>query len=324
MSRETTNAPVAPAHRSKTWSRAITAALFVVVCLTWGTTWLGIEVAVETVPPLTAAGLRFLITFPLFLLFAKLKGEPLLFPRDRRGFFAFVVMLYFVLPYFLLNFGEQYVSSGLTSLLFSTMPVFTLVLSAVLLGERITFSQVAGITIGFMSLFLILVSEGVGLGHRGFAGVAAILCAAIMHASSYVMTKRKGSSVSVITFNTLPTGIAGATLFVAGWLIERPDLGQASRESLIALAYLGLVASVGGFITYFHLLKRSSPVFLSFIFIIFPVVSLVIGSWHEGKPISGRFVLLMALLLAGFALTKVPLRWKPLAWVSGRRANPTT
>lgn len=53
----------------------VTAVLFLVVCISWGTTWLGIKIAVESVPPLTAAGLRFLIAFPLFLLFARLRHE---------------------------------------------------------------------------------------------------------------------------------------------------------------------------------------------------------------------------------------------------------
>jgi putative membrane protein PagO len=311
--------------RPDSWrSRLLTAVLFTIVCLTWGTTWLGIRVAVQTVPPLTAAGARFLITFPLFLILARIKREPLLFPRGRRGYFAFVVLGYFTIPYFLINYGEQHVSSGLTALLFSTMPVFTMLFSTILLRERITLWQLIGIAVGFMSLLLILVSEEVGMGYRELAGVAAILGAAVLHAISYVMAKRNGAAIGVITFNTLPVGVAGAGLFLAGWLVERPVVALVSRDSILALAYLGVVASVGGFITYFHLLKRSSPVFLSFIFIIFPVVSLLVGSWYEAKPISVRFALLFALLLGGFVLTKVPGGPRRLGWLSGRPAAPTT
>jgi putative membrane protein PagO len=57
--------------------------LFAVVCLTWGTTWLGIKLAVQTVPPLTASGLRFLLAFPF------------LFPRAQRGLFVLIVVFYF-------------------------------------------------------------------------------------------------------------------------------------------------------------------------------------------------------------------------------------
>ncbi|WP_414705356.1 EamA family transporter, partial [Pseudomonas sp.] len=72
MSTSTVLVSSAAAH--KPWLAGfITSLLFLIVCLSWGTTWLGIKIAVESVPPLTAAGLRFLIAFPLFLAFAALR-----------------------------------------------------------------------------------------------------------------------------------------------------------------------------------------------------------------------------------------------------------
>lgn len=285
----------------------ITALLFLTVCLSWGTTWLGIKIAVETVPPLTAAGLRFLIAFPLFLSFALIRGDSILFPRSHIGFFVFVTLCYFSLPYYLLNYGETHVSSGLTALLFSCMPVFILMFSAAFLRERIYLSQVVGIAIGFGSLFMILRSQGLSLDHAEFTGVLAILCAAVLHALCYVVTKQKGAAISVITFNTLPMGVAGLMLFLVSLGVERPDFSAISARSWCALAYLGLCASVGGFIVYFFLLKRMSPVILSFVFIIFPVFAVIIGSWYEGLPISQDLALYSVVLLGGFAITKMPM-----------------
>ena len=79
----------------------------------------------------------------------------------------------------------------------------------------------------------------------------------------------KGSAISVITYNTLPIGIAGLMLFLAGLWFETPTFDAITLRSWSALFYLGLVASVGGFIVYFMLLKRLSPIILSFVFIIF-------------------------------------------------------
>lgn len=288
----------------------ITSLLFLIVCLSWGTTWLGIKIAVESVPPLTAAGLRFLIAFPLFLGFAWLRREPLLFPRESRWFFAFVTLAYFSLPYYLLNYGEMHVSSGLTALLFSCMPVFILIFSAVLLREKIYASQVVGIAIGFGSLFMIIRSQGLHLDQAEILGVLAILGAAILHALCYVVTKKQGSAISVITYNTLPIGLAGLMLFVAGYAVEAPQFSSISLRSWSALLYLGLVASVGGFIVYFMLLKRLSPIILSFVFIIFPVFAVVIGAWYEGQVISRELMLYSAILLTGFAITKLPVeKW---------------
>ncbi|EJZ57421.1 EamA-like transporter [Pseudomonas fluorescens R124] len=299
----------APLNISKPWlAGLLTSTLFLIVCLSWGTTWLGIKIAVESVPPLTAAGLRFLIAFPLFLSFAVLRREPLLFPRQSRWFFVFVTLSYFSLPYYLLNYGEMHVSSGLTALLFSCMPVFILIFSALFLREKILPTQMLGIAIGFASLFMIIRSQGLHLDQAEWLGVLAILCAAILHALCYVVTKKHGSAISVITYNTLPIGIAGLMLFIVGLNVEAPVFKDVTARSWGALLYLGLVASVGGFIVYFILLKRLSPVLLSFVFIIFPVFALLIGAWYEGTPISRDLMLYSAILLAGFAITKLPLK----------------
>ncbi|RON92304.1 DMT family transporter [Pseudomonas fluorescens] len=299
----------APLNASKPWlAGLLTSTLFLIVCLSWGTTWLGIRIAVESVPPLTAAGLRFLIAFPLFLSFAMLRKEPLLFPRQSRWFFVFVTLSYFSVPYYLLNYGEMHVSSGLTALLFSCMPVFILMFSALFLREKILPTQMLGIAIGFASLFMIVRSQGLHLDQAEWLGVLAILCAAILHALCYVVTKKHGSAISVITYNTLPIGIAGLMLFIVGLTVEAPVFHDVSARSWGALLYLGLVASVGGFIVYFILLKRLSPVLLSFVFIIFPVFALLIGAWYEGTPITRELMLYSAILLAGFAITKLPLK----------------
>ena len=285
----------------------LTSILFLIVCLSWGTTWLGIKVAVESVPPLTASGLRFLIAFPMFLGFALFRREPIFYPPGSVWFFAFVTLSYFSVPYYLLNYGEVHVSSGLTALLFSCMPVFILLFSALFLREKIYFSQVVGIAIGFGSLYMILRSQGLRLDHAETLGVAAILCAAVMHALCYVITKKKGGAISVITYNTLPIGFAGVMLFTAGVGLEQPHFAEITARSWWALIYLGLFASVGGFIVYFHLLKRLSPVILSFVFIIFPVFAVLVGAWYEGIEISQDFALWSAVLLTGFAITKLPM-----------------
>lgn len=285
----------------------VTSILFLIVCLSWGTTWLSIKIAVESAPPLTSAGLRFLIAFPLFLVFAWVRKAPLFFPRENTRFFIFVTLGYFCAPYCLLNYGEMHVASGLTALIFSSMPVFILIFSALFLREKIYFSQLIGIAIGFGSLFMIVKTQGLHMDHAELLGVLTILCAAVMHALCYVITKRQGAHISVITFNTLPIGIAGLMLFGAGTFVEHPRLADITLRSWSALGYLGLAASVGGFIVYFLLLKRLSPVILSFVFIVFPVFAVVIGSWYEGLPLSKDLCVYSASLLIGFAITKLPV-----------------
>ncbi|WP_163831937.1 DMT family transporter [Spartinivicinus ruber] len=280
------------------------ATLFLVVCWTWGSTWLGIKVAVDTIPPLTAAGLRFLVAFPFFFVLAKFLKEPIKYPKQHNSFFYIVTIVYFILPYFFLNYGEQFVSSGLTSLLFSSMPVWIIIFSMIMLKVKVYTNQVIGIVIGFVSLFMVLRSESVTIDHDGALGITAIIAAALMHAYIYVYTKLKGTQIPVITYNTLPIGIAGFVLLFAGIILEDPQWSQFSFESILSTLYLGIIASAGGFLAYFYLLKKVNTVVLSFIFVIFPVFALVLSSWYEQQQMQAESYFFVATLLIGFAITK--------------------
>lgn len=296
----------------------MTALMYLIVCLCWGTTWLAIQLAVESVPPLTAAGIRFLIAFPMFVAFAISRREKILYPRTHLRFFLFITVFYFAVPYWMLNFGEQFVSSGLTALLFSTMPVFILIFSRFILKEHITLSQVVGIVIGFFGLAMIILGQGMHLSYSNMLGIAAILLAAVMHGLSYVVTKRFGGDISIITFNALPIGIAGMVLTLAGIVLERPDFSVITTQSSLALLYLGVVASVGGFVVYFHLLKKLQPVILSFVFIIFPVISVMIDAWYEHKALNEDFVMFMIVVIIGFSITKFPIETLLSRYKKGR------
>jgi len=246
-----------------------------------------------------------MLAFPLLLIIAKIYRQPIFFPKERRGFFAFVVVGYFLVPYFLINFGEQYVSAGLSALLFSAMPIFSLVFSVWFLGQSVNVIQLFGIGLGFVGFLSILMHQGVVIGYQGWIGTACVFSAALMHGLSYVVTKRFGKEIGVITYNTLPIGVAGLAMTVAGTLFEHPVWSDVTPQSWWALAYLGVVASVGGFLVYFYLLKRLSPVVTSFVFLIFPVISIAIDVWMKGQVLSQGFVAYLALILIGFGLTKV-------------------
>ncbi|MBP6563275.1 MAG: EamA family transporter [Neisseriaceae bacterium] len=281
----------------------VAAGLFVIVCLTWGTTWLGIKLAVATVPPMLAAGLRFLLAFPVFVLLAWYFKAPILWAKGQGGFFVASTLGYFGLPYLLINVGELSVSSGLAALIFSTMPIWLLIFSALFLGTPIRLKQMVGILLGFFALTMILHEQG-SFTYDNIWGGVMVFAAAIMHAGYYVYAKKHGADVHPLTLNTLPLGVAAVLLVAVGGWVEGPHLGDVSGLSIAALLYLSLVASVLGFLAYFQLLKQLSPITLSFVFLIFPVVAVVLSVWLEGKAVSAAFVGYLTLLLLGFALTK--------------------
>ena len=279
--------------------------LFIVVCLAWSTTWLSVKIVVETIPPLTSSGLRFVIAAPMFLILAWIRGEAIWFPKRLFPFFVCMTIFYFTIPYWLINFSAQHVSSGLMALLFSTMPVFTLIFSSVILKERVFFSQVIGIAIGFLSLMMVIKLHLI-LGYSNLIGVILLLISAIMQGFIYVLTKKVGVNVSTITLHVLPMGIAGIVLTILGLVFEQPNFDEFSRDSILALIYLGCIILIGSN-TYFFLIKQMSLIILSFVFIIFPALAVLIDAWYENTPLSGDFLFYTILLLIGFTITKFPI-----------------
>jgi len=97
--------------------------LFLAVSLTWGTTWMAMKIALSSVPPVFATGLRFFIAAPVLIIMAKWSRKPLMFPKGKRRFQMVLSLFYFAVPFTLMIYGEETVSSGMASLLFSVMPV---------------------------------------------------------------------------------------------------------------------------------------------------------------------------------------------------------
>jgi len=279
--------------------------LYLLICLIWGTTWIGIKYGVETIPPLTAAGLRFLVAFPLLILVVhRWPGAQLRYPPGKGGLFAFVTVVYLIVPYALLNVGEQSITSGLTAILFSSVSAFLVIFAWLLLGTRITLRQWSGVLLGMSLLsILILIGEG-GLGVSNAWAPVAVLAAAMLHGLSYIVIRKHGEGVHSLTLEALPIGAAGLILTVGGMLLESPDLASVSGKSALGILYLAAIPSVVGFAVYFYLLKRIEPVTLSFVFIFFPAIALGVSAVAESASLPALSLLIVAGMLVALALTK--------------------
>jgi drug/metabolite transporter (DMT)-like permease/proteasome lid subunit RPN8/RPN11 len=278
--------------------------LYLAVCLIWGTTWYAMKVSVETLPPMTAAGLRFAAAFP-FLMGATLASRHAhLLPRPgRRWLLPFVAVVYIAVPYSLINYGEQRISSGLAALLFSSVTVFLVLFSVLISRITVRPAQWIGIVLGLTCLAGILAGTTGGLHTDSLLAPAAVLAAAVMHAFTYAVLTRYAQGVHVLTQETLPIGLGSAALLLGAAVVEHPDLTAVSARSWVGVLYLGLIASVLGFAAYFYLLQHVDAVLLSYIFVLFPVVA-VLGSTvleHASLPLMA--VVSALVMLVGFGLT---------------------
>ncbi|WWP01175.1 MAG: DMT family transporter [Candidatus Dasytiphilus stammeri] len=277
--------------------------LFMIVSLTWGTTWMAMKIAIQTVPPIFATGLRFLCASPVLLLIVMLTKQPILFASGSRRFQFMICMCYFTIPFTLMFYGERYTSAGLAAIIFATMPVAVLLASIILVKARISFKQTVGLLISMLSLIVILLKETNPIVGNSFKGIFALILAVIMHAIMYVLFNKRDEHVSILTYNTLPCLGAGLLLTFIGSILEKPIYANFSVSSLLSLVYLGMVSNVLGMVGYFYLQRLAIPFQASLVFLIFPVIAILLDHLFMGSSIGLKTLWLMIPLTVGILLT---------------------
>lgn len=303
---------------SARWRTTALVAGYVLVCLIWGTNWVAIKLAVTDMPPMLASGLRFLMAAPVLMLVCRLAGKPILFARDQLHFAVFVTIAYFCLPYFLLNYAEQSISSGLTAICFSTIAILIVLLSVPILGTRIGVTELLGVLIAMAGLLALILRLDRVSATSGVAVLAA-LGAAGLHAFSYVLIKRDGSAIHTLTLNTLPVLVAGVLLVGMSLLVERPTAAAFTTTSIGATVHLALVASVIGLVVYFALLQRLSALTMSFVFVVFPLLAQLFSHFADGVPIGPIDAALILVIMAAMGWTlwgqqtkaRIAAPWRP-------------
>lgn len=290
-------------------SKLLTVSLFISVCLIWGTTWFAMEEALHSIPPIFATGLRFFISGQVLIILAILFNQPLFFPKGKRKWFLIVAVMYFALPFSLMIYGEQYISSGLASLIFANMPIAVMLISCLFLALRLEKHQIFGLITAVISLCLILSNEMNIDGKDCLIGITCLGFAVAIHAIIYVLVQKYCDGIPVLTYNAMPSFAAAFLLFFVSIMFERIHINSFTWESMSAVAYLGVVASVGGIVAYFRLGQVSTPFQASICFLIFPLIAILISCYVSGEVLSKQSLLIMIPLFLGILLTKMPKRF---------------
>ncbi|EOU7563781.1 DMT family transporter [Escherichia coli] len=280
--------------------------LFCTVALTWGTTWLSMRIAVETIPPLFATGMRFMFAAPFLMIISYVCKKNIIFPKGQRLFQFVITVFYFAIPFTMMIYSEIYVTSGLAAVIFSTMPVVVLIFSALFLREKVSLRQITGLSISMISLICIFISEVNNKTGDIWKGVIALVFALVCHAIIYTQCKKRDCSVSVITFNTLPCFFAGMMLLVFGYFVEKPNIELFSLTSVLATLYLGAFAGVFGILCYFELQKKAGAFQASLVFLVFPLIALTLEKYIYGDMLSFSSIFLVIFLIVGVFFTITP------------------
>jgi drug/metabolite transporter (DMT)-like permease len=283
---------------------------WVAVCLIWGTTYLGIRIALETIPPLLMAAIRWIVAGGLLVTMLKLRGVRM----PQRAEWPALALLGILL----LGFGngavvwaEQTVPSGLTAVLVATSPFWMVGIDALMPdGERITLRRLLGLIVGFCGIVMLVWPEiHVGEGGRTFLGgviSAQIACIGWAVGSSYARSRGRGhaKNENVLATAAFEMLFGGVALLAVSLMLHEPARLAFSARSAAALLYLTFVGAIGGFSAYAYALKHLPVATVSLYAYVNPIIAVVLGTLVLREPFNARMALAAAVVLVGIALVR--------------------
>lgn len=293
-------------------STAVGAALLAVYFL-WGGTYLAMRFAVETMPPFTLAGIRFVIAGGLLFCWQLARGAGWPAGRHWRGA-AVVGVLLLVGGNGGVVWAEQTVPSGLAAVIVATVPLWMALLAWLWQGgDRPGGAVAAGLALGFAGTALLVGSTGGAAAH--WSGYAALVGAAAAWAAGSLYSRVAPLPAAPLTAIALQmlTGGAGCLLMgLAGGEWAALAAAQVSLRSVLALGYLIVFGSLVGFSAYIWLLKAADPVLVSTYAYVNPVVAVALGWLLAGETLTGRDAAAAALIvLAVVVISRASFRRTP-------------
>lgn len=270
----------------------------------WSTTPLAIKWSSEGVSFLFGSATRMCLGLICVLLVCRLRRLPI--RRDRAAVKVYAAAAVGIFPaMFSAYWGAQFIPSGWLAIVFGLSPVVTAMLSRVLLpshamtGMRVT-AQLCGVA-GLCVVF----HSGVASGAQAVYGVAAILASTFFHCLSSVLVKRLNSDLPAMTL--VAGGLClSVPAYLACWLVfdgQWPPV--VPKHALSAILYLGCIATTGGFVMYYFVLKHMQPGQVALVSLISPLSALALGHWLNGEALEPQVLTGAGLVLVALALHEV-------------------
>ena len=286
------------------------------VCVIWGTTYLGIRICLESIPPALMGGLRWTFAGGLLAGYLLARGEPLP-ARSQWGSIALLGFLLLGLGNGGVVFAEQWVPSGLAAVLVATSPFWMAGVEATLRdGERLDAKTIAGLVIGFLGI-LVLVWPDLALDRgsdRGFlAGVIALQIASFGWALGSSYSKRYARTDHILGTTALQMLAGGLMMLAAGTV--RGEWSQLffTWRTGISLFYLSTLGAIGGFVAYSYALRHLPVSFVSLYAYINPVIAVALGILLLDEAFDLRMATAAALVFAGVAVVRMKTQATPTA-----------
>jgi drug/metabolite transporter (DMT)-like permease len=293
-------------------------AVFGLLGLVWGSSFLWIKIAVAETGPFTLVTFRLLFGLIGLVLVALARRVKISMSRRTLLAFAFMGVFNTAVPFVLITWGEQHIASSLASILNATVPLFTIIFAHWWLhDEKITLPKLAGLLVGFVGI-VVLVSRDFApnvlrdaLAGAGLWGQAAVLLATISYALAATFSRRYLRGQPPILQAGMVMLIADALMWGVTPVVERPLNLPETPLAWFGILWLGLLGSCAAYMMFFYLINAWGPTRASMVTYIFPVVGLILGILFLHEPADWRLLVGTLLIVGGIGVVNLRPRAKP-------------
>ena len=295
--------------KTKIWIALL--ALYVV----WGSTYLAIHFAVETLPPFLMAGIRFLVSGAVLLIWRRAAGDAMPTARQWRST-AIVGILLLLGGNGLVSFAELRIASGIAALMVGTVPLWLVLIEAIRPGGvRPTPLAILGLLIGFGGIYLLVGPEDLSSATLQFdaIGIGTVVLAAFLWSLGSIYSRGADLPTSSLMGTGAEMLTGGLALVALSGLVGEWrgfDFTAVSTSSWIGLAYLITFGSMIGFVSYIWLLQNAPVSLVATYAYVNPLVAVFLGAWLANETLNAR-ILVAALIIIGAVVLINQTKGKP-------------
>lgn len=303
-------------------------AAFAAVYVVWGSTYLAIRFAIETMPPFTMAGMRFMVAGTMMYTYLRMRGAKKPTGSNWRSA-GLVGCLMLLGGNGLVCWAEQYVASGLTALLIATVPLWMVTLDFVFYrGPRPTAAIALGLILGLVGIFILIGPSDIGGEPIHTTGGTVLLLACVLWSLGSLHARRVDLPKSTTMSAALQMIVAGVVFFIVAAVAGEWrgfDFAAVSTKSWLSLLYLVVFGAILALTAYNFLLQNCAPKNVATYAYVNPVIAVILGAWLAKETLSPR-TLFAALIIIGSVVlityTQRPRIKKRSACIQGAKLTP--
>lgn len=279
---------------------------YILITLLWGSTWVAIRIGLDSLTPMFSVGLRFFLASIFVYLVMKIYKVNLQTDSLSIKLYLFLAFFSFIIPFSMVYWAEQFVPSGLTSVIFAVFPFFVILFSWLFMpNSQVGIYKLIGVLIGFIGITVIFWPD-ISLDFSEYSlGMIAILGSSAIQGLVAVIIKKHGSKLNPLSMNFVPLLIAGIVLIPVGLIFEDSQSLVFDFKAISSILYLAFFGTVITFTTYYWLMQKINVVILSLSTFLTPIIALLLGVFvmHEkftNYHFAGSSLVLIGILFANF------------------------